>query len=260
MFSNIFGTVPTCRNGACMKRYLLFAYALSAYLAAMASVSLLILWVYPWSFMPITIDGGSGGSAALPVDLALIALFGVQHSVMARPAVKEALFGTLPVSVRTSTYTVLSALCLLLIMLLWQPISGTLYVFESGPLFWTATLFYVFGWGMAFVATFQIDHFELFGLHQGYRALKNLPEPEVRFQKRGFYRFVRHPIQTGTVIGLWATPAMSTGHLLFSAGMTLYVLIGLILEERDLVRTLGTAYARYKEEIPMLLPFRKRRA
>ena len=243
-----------------MQQILLFIYALFAYLSAMVSVSLLILWVYPWSFMPLTIDSGRGGSFALVINLGLIALFGLQHSVMARPAVKQALFGTLPVAFRTSTYTVLSALCLLLIIVLWQPMTGTVYAFETGPLFWTTTLLYVLGWSMAFVATFQIDHFELFGLHQGYRELRGIPEPEVRFQKKGFYRYVRHPIQTGTVIGLWATPVMSTGHLLFASGMTLYILVGLVLEEKDLVKTLGDAYRRYREEVPMLLPFGKKRA
>ncbi len=242
-----------------MQRIFLFTYALFAYLSAMVSVSLLILWVYPWSFMPLNVDTGRGGSSAFLVDLALIALFGLQHSVMARPAVKKFLFDGLPVSLRTSTYTVLSAACLFLIMLLWQPIETTLYRFESGGLFWLTTLLYVLGWSMAFVATFQIDHFELFGLHQGYRALKGLPEPEVRFRKKGFYRIVRHPIQTGTVIGLWATPVMSAGHLLFAAGMTLYILIGLRLEERDLVDTMGNVYRRYRHEVPMLLPFRKKR-
>jgi methanethiol S-methyltransferase len=118
-------------------------------------------------------------------------------------------------------------------------------------------LLYTAGWCIAFIATFQIDHFELFGLHQGYRALKGMPEPEPRFRQKGFYNYVRHPIQTGTLIGLWATPVMSGGHLLFSLGMTLYVLIGLTLEERELVKTLGEVYARYKKEIPMLFPFKK---
>ncbi|MBD3800419.1 MAG: DUF1295 domain-containing protein [Campylobacterales bacterium] len=243
-----------------MQQILLFIYALFAYLSAMVSVSLLILWVYPWSFMPLTIDIGRSGSFALVINLGLIALFGLQHSVMARPAVKQALFGTRPVAFRTSTYTVLSALCLLLIIVLWQPMTDTVYAFETGPLFWTTTLLYVLGWSIAFVATFQIDHFELFGLHQGYRALRGIPEPEVRFQKKGFYRYVRHPIQAGTVIGLWATPVMSTGHLLFASGMTLYILVGLMLEEKDLVKTLGDAYRRYREEVHMLLPFGKKHA
>ena len=179
---------------------------------------------------------------------------------MARPAFKKAVFGRLPASMRSSTYTLLSSLCIVLILWLWQPLGGTLYAFESGPLYWGTTLLYFGGWGLAFVATFQIDHFELFGLHQGYRALKGAPEPEARFQKKGFYRSVRHPVQTGTILGLWATPVMSAGHLLFSAGLTLYILVGLRLEERDLVKTLGKAYERYRREVPMLFPFGKKRS
>lgn len=243
-----------------MQRYFLFAYALFSYLMAMVSVSLLILWVYPWAFMPRTVDsGGSGGGYALGIDLGLIALFGIQHSVMARPAFKARVFGGRSVSFRASTYTLLSALCLFALMHFWQPLEGTVWSFGSGPVYWLLTLLYVTGWSLAFVATFQIDHFELFGLHQGYRALKRLPEPAPAFKKRGFYRYVRHPIQTGTILGLWATPVMSGGHLLLSAGLTLYILIGLLLEEKDLVAALGTAYRQYKREIPMLFPrYRKR--
>lgn len=243
-----------------MQKYLLFLLALSAYFSAMLSVTLLILWVYPWSFMSMQIGKGSGTAYAPLIDLALIAIFGLQHSVMARPKIKSCLFDGVPPSVRSSSYTLLSASCLLLMMLLWQPVGGTLWSFSQGAAYWGFTLLYIAGWSVAFMATFQIDHFELFGLHQGYRALKRLPEPLRVFKKRGFYRYVRHPIQTGTLIGLWSTPLMSYGHLLLSTGLSLYILIGLLLEEKDLVKSLGTVYAAYKKETPMLFPvFRKRR-
>jgi methanethiol S-methyltransferase len=240
-----------------MQKYFLFSYALVSYLMAMASVSLLILWVYPWSFMPMQIDEGRGGDFALLIDLALVALFGIQHSVMARPAFKQAFFAHRSASFRASTYTLFSALCLFAVFLFWQPIGGRVWSLSSGVGMWAMLLLYGAGWGVAFIATFQIDHFELFGLHQGYRALKGLPEPEPVFKKRGFYKYVRHPIQTGTLVGIWATPVMSSGHLLFSLGMTIYILIGLTLEERDLVRSLGAVYTRYKRQIPMLLPFKQ---
>jgi hypothetical protein len=242
-----------------MQRYILFACSILAYLSAIISLTLLILWVYPWSFMPVNIDTNEAGSGAIFVDIALLALFGLQHSVMARPAFKKALFGRLPASLRSSTYTLLSALCIFLILWLWQPLGSTLFAFESGPFYWGMTLLYFGGWGLAFVATFQIDHFELFGLHQGYRALKGLPEPVQTFKKQGFYNYVRHPVQTGTLIGLWATPVMSSGHLLFSVGMTLYILMGLTLEERALKRTLGEVYEQYTQEVPMLFPSMRKR-
>lgn len=241
-----------------MQRYLLFTYALISYLAAIASVALLILWVYPWPFMPATVDKGSSGEYALVVNIFLIALFGLQHSIMARPAFKAAVFAKRSVSFRASTYTLASALCLLVMMLFWQPMEAPVWSLASGPLFWLSTLLYTVGWTLAFIATFQIDHFALFGLHQGYRVLKRQEEPEARFKKRGFYRYVRHPIQTATLLGLWATPVMSEGHLLLSSGLTLYILIGLMLEEKDLVKTLGRAYTQYKKEVPMLLPLRGR--
>lgn len=241
-----------------MQRYLLFFYALFAYLAAMVSLTILILWVYPWPFMPISVDTGESSSYAFFVDIGLIALFGLQHSVMARPAVKAALFDGRSVSFRASTYTLLSAVCLFVMYLFWQPMTTTVWSMPSGPGYWIMTALYAGGWLLAFIATFQIDHFELFGLHQGWRVLRNLPEPEPLFQKKGFYRFVRHPVQTGTMLGLWATPVMSSGHLLLSIGMSVYILIGLKLEERDLVRALGEGYRRYLREVPMLFPFRKK--
>lgn len=222
---------------------------------AMVSVTILILWVYPWPFMPIGIDKGHSGEFAVAVDLVLIALFGLQHSVMARPWFKERFFGNMHESFRASTYTVASALTLFALYLFWQPIGGTVWSFESGIGYWILTALYGIGWLLAFVATFQIDHFELFGLHQGYRALKGLSEPEPRFLKKGFYRYVRHPIQSGTLLGLWATPQMSTGHLLFSAAMSLYILVGLYLEEKSLLKTLGKPYEEYRKTVPMLLPF-----
>lgn len=238
-----------------MKKLLLFSYAVFAYIMAMASVTILIFWVYPWSFMPFGIDKGESGHYAAAVDLLLIALFGLQHSVMARSWFKERFFHGRHESFRASTYTVASAVALFLLYGFWQPLPDTLWRFDSGIMFWSISALYGFGWLFAFVATFQIDHFELFGLHQGYRALKGLREPEPRFQKKGFYKWVRHPIQIGTLIGIWATPQMSTGHLLFSTAMSVYVLIGLWFEEKTLMKTLGKEYEAYRKTVPMLLPF-----
>ncbi len=240
-----------------MKKYLIFTYALLGYLSALISLTFLIFWVYPWEFMPITVDKADTGTYAIMIDSALILLFALQHSIMARPFFKETIFAHISLSVRASTYSLLSSLCLLMLFYFWQPIEGYLWDFQSGGVFWILTLVYLLGWTFAFIATFLIDHFELFGLHQGYRVLKGLPEPEVSFQRKWFYNIIRHPIQAGTLVGLWATPSMSYGHLLLSIGMTIYVLIGLYLEEKDLLTTLGDDYKIYKREVPMLLPFTK---
>ena len=242
-----------------MKRFLVFGYALLAYLAALFSLTFLIFWVFPWSLMPWNIDRGTAGEYALTVDIALILLFGLQHSLMAREGFKRKVFGSTPPAVRDATYTLFSALALVVLYHFWQPVGGTLWAFEDGIGRWTLTLLYAAGWLFAFIATFQIDHFELFGLHQGYRYLRGIPEPRQTFQKKGFYRYLRHPIQAGTLVGIWATPVMSYGHLLFAVGMTFYILIGLYFEERSLVRSLGKAYETYKEEVPILIPFWKRK-
>ncbi len=240
-----------------MNRYLIFTYSLLGYLSALASLTFLIFWVYPWDFMPITVDKADTGEYAIMIDSALILLFTLQHSIMARTFFKEKIFGDVSLSVRASTYALLSSLCLLMLFYFWQPIGGYLWDFQSAGVFWILTFIYLLGWTFAFIATFLIDHFELFSLHQGYRVLKGLPEPEVSFQRKWFYNVIRHPIQAGTLVGLWATPSMSYGHLLLSTGMTIYVLIGLYLEEKDLLKTLGDDYKTYTKEVPMLIPFIK---
>ena len=240
-----------------MKRPFVFGYALLTYFAALFSLTFLIFWVFPWPFMPWNIDKGTAGEHALAVDIALILLFGLQHSLMAREGFKHKVFGNAPNAVRDATYMLFSALALVALYRYWQPVGGSLWAFEDGIGWWSFTLLYAVGWLFAFIATFQIDHFELFGLHQGYRYLRGIPEPQQTFQKKGFYRYLRHPIQAGTLIGIWATPVMSGGHILFAVGMTLYILIGLHFEERSLVRSLGKAYELYKKEVPMLIPFWK---
>ncbi|RUM68665.1 MAG: hypothetical protein DSZ05_00730 [Sulfurospirillum sp.] len=242
-----------------MKNYLIFGYALIGYLASLVTLTYLILWVYPWDFMKYSVD-----TPVIPldlnpfaVDIALLLFFGLQHSLMARTFFKDGLLNALPEAVKAATYALASSLCLVLIFLFWQPVgSGVVWEFHDGVMFWLLTFLYIAGWVIAFIATFIIDHFELFGLHQGYRLLKNLPDPEPVFQVKLFYRYVRHPIQAGTMVGLFATPVMSYTHLLFSAGMGLYILIGLKFEEKSLLRLFGERYRAYMRTTPMLFPFR----
>ena len=240
-----------------LKNLLLILYGLFSYLLGFGTLVYMVFWVYPWSFMPGYIDmAGADHNIWLSagVDVLLIALFGLQHSLMVRPSFKTWFDRMVPEAAQRSTYTLLSAFFLTLIIYFWMPIEGQIWHFESGIFFWLLSALYVAGWSVATLATFQIDHFELFGLHQIWRYLKKLPEPESKFTEKGFYRYVRHPIQAGTMAGLWATPSMSAGHLLFALTFTLYILIGLYYEEKDLVKTLGEAYADYKKRIPMLFP------
>ncbi len=243
-----------------MKRHLLLLYGIIGYLIGLGTLTYMLLWVYPWSWMPSTIDSGTPGAPlpALLIVLGLILLFGLQHSLMVRPRFKAWMDRLVPTGAQRATYTLISSFFLALILIYWQPQPGTHWNFPQGSLsWWVMTALYFFGWTVAVIATFQIDHFGLLGLHQAWRSWRQIPEPETRFQERGFYRWVRHPIQAGTLLGLWATPVMSTGHLLFALGFTLYILIGLYFEERDLIRTLGTPYADYRRRVPMLIPFFK---
>ncbi|MCJ7764800.1 MAG: hypothetical protein MUP09_02545 [Thiovulaceae bacterium] len=211
--------------------------------------------------MAFYIDSPTIGIDTNPVliNTALLLLFGLQHSVMARSFFKEGLLRNVSNAVKYATFAWASSICLFLIVCFWQPIEGHVWDFQNGLFFWTLTALYILGWLIAFVATFMIDHFELFGLHQGYRVLKNIPDPDARFQIRFFYNYVRHPIQAGTIIGLWATPSMSFGHLFLSVGLTVYILIGLHFEEKDLLRVFGEKYKAYIDSTPLLIPFSKRR-
>jgi protein-S-isoprenylcysteine O-methyltransferase Ste14 len=193
------------------------------------------------------------------IDISLLLLFGLQHSLMARSFFKDGLLADVSDAVIYATYSVASSICLLLIYYFWQPIDGHLWNFENYTTGWfILSAVYAFGWIIAFLATFMIENFALIGLYQGYRILKNLPEPKPKFQDKLFYRYIRHPIHAGTIIGLWATPSMSNTHLLLSIGMTLYIFIGLRFEEKDLIKTFGERYKNYIDSTPMLIPFTKK--
>lgn len=242
-----------------MKKYLIFLYALVGYLSSLITLTFLIFWVYPWEFMPFYIDKPIVYIDANPmlINISLLVFFALQHSLMARSFFKDGLLKNISDAVKAATYSIMSSICLILIFCFWQPIEGYAWNFQSDILFWSITLIYLLGWLIALISTFIIDHFELFGLHQGYRVLRNIPEPTVKFQVKLFYKHVRHPIQAGTFMGLLATPSMSYTHLFLSVGMGIYILIGLHYEEKSLLKTFGEDYKDYMKTTPMLIPFTK---
>ena len=241
------------------KRFTLLILGVVGYLIGLGTLLYMVFWLYPWPWMPTTIDSGSAASwvKGLAIDIGLIALFGLQHSLMVRPRFKAWLDRHIAPALQRTFYTVVSSIFLAALIYFWQPLRGHAWCFSEGSAgWWVMTLLYFSGWSVAVIATFQIDHFGLLGLHQAWRGFRGIPEPEPTFRERGFYHYVRHPIQAGTLLGIWATPCMSAGHLLFAVGFTLYILIGLYFEERDLVRTLGPVYEDYRKRVPMLLPFK----
>lgn len=240
-----------------MQRILALGYALVAYLIFFATFLWLIAFLADVAIFPTTVNDAVNGTPvarAVIIDLALIALFGVQHSVMARPSFKERWTKLVPTSVERSTYVLAAAVALYLLLQYWHPISGTVWdVRESvaAPAIWA--LFGV-GWAVLLLSTFLINHFELFGLTQAWlHGRPRDPAPPV-LREPLFYRYVRHPLYLGFVIAFWATPHMTASHALFAAGMTAYILIGIAHEERDLVAYFGTSYEDYRRRVGMLIP------
>ncbi|WP_424969720.1 methyltransferase family protein [Dinoroseobacter sp. S76] len=240
-----------------MKRISVFAYGVLAYLLFLSVFS------YMAGFLQgLFVPRGINDPALVPVaspalavglNLAVIALFGLLHSLLARDWVKAWLTRFLPVAAERSTYVVQSSLCLALAMWLWQPMTGTIWQVE-GPAGFAFYALFALGAGIVLWSTFLIDHFELFGLRQIWTHLRGQPMPAPEFRTPVLYRFVRHPMQLGVVILLFATPHLTAGHLLFAGSMTLYVFVGLYFEERALVRTYGARYQAYQASVPMLIP------
>lgn len=195
---------------------------------------------------------------ALLTDLALLGLFAIQHSVMARPAFKRWWTRIVPEAAERSTYVLFSSVALILLFAYWQPLGGTVWAVTSQP--GQAVLYaaFAFGWLVVLISTFLINHFDLFGLRQVWLQLLGKPYTQLKFGTPLFYRYVRHPLYVGWFFAFWATPTMTVTHLVFAIATTAYILIAIQLEERDLVAA-HPEYEGYRRSVPMLVPFTKRR-
>jgi methanethiol S-methyltransferase len=206
--------------------------------------------------VPKTIDSGPATAwpAALAVDLVLLGLFAVQHSVMARPGFKAAWTRIVPRAVERSTYVLFSSLLLILLMWKWQAIPAVLWDVSTPLPKALLLLLSAVGWLIVLLSTFMINHFDLFGLRQVFLRMRGLDYTPLHFTQRALYKFVRHPIMLGFVIAFWAAPTMTVGHLVFAIMTTAYILVGIFLEERDLMRAHSVEYAAYRARVPMLFP------
>ena len=243
-----------------IKRVPAFLFGIAAYATFLHTFLYLIGFVGN-VFVPKGIDDGAQSPLviALAVDLGLIALFGVQHSVMARPAFKERWTRLVPEPVERSVFVFFASLLLLLLFRYWRPLPDPVWDLPAGLLHTALTGLFWSGWLIALASSFLIDHFDLFGLRQVYLYLRGIDYTPVPFRHPALYRHVRHPLMAGFLIAFWAAPHMSAGRLVFALGMTAYIFIGIALEERDLLKRYGQAYEQYRKQVPMLIPtFRKK--
>jgi len=256
--SDLTQTNPVAAQTTVLSRALALLYGVVAY-AVFFCTFLYAIGFVEGLLVPKAIDDGAVGPLvpALIVNVLLMSVFAIQHSVMARPGFKRWWTRFVPKSIERSTYVLLASLALVLLFWQWQPIPQVVWQ-VTDPVPATAIVaLSLFGWVLVLFSTFLINHFELFGVHQVVNNLRGHDMPAARFKTPVLYKVVRHPIYLGFIIAFWAAPTMSVGHLLFAAVTTTYIFVGIFLEERDLVEMFGDEYRRYRARVGMLIPFRK---
>jgi len=239
-----------------LKRFILFIFGSVSYVVFLATFLYTVGFVGN-IFVPRSIDAPREGSltSGLAVDIALLLGFAIQHSVMARPGFKRWMTRLVPESAERSTYVLASSLALIALFVFWRPLGGTVWSISEPVMVELMYGLYASGWLLVLVATFLINHFDLFGLRQVWLNLVSKTYRPLAFKTPGLYRVVRHPLYVGWITVFWVTPIMTATHLLFSVVMILYILVAIRFEERDLVATLGDDYHDYQRRVPMLVPF-----
>ena len=242
-----------------MRRLLALVYGVAAYLFFLGT------FIYAIGFVGnIGVSKGidAGPVSSLPVTIAidtlLLAVFAVQHSVMARQGFKKVWTRIVPHCIERSTYVIAATLALALLLWQWRPLPGILWDLRETTAATILTVLFWVGWAVLLISTCLVNHFELFGLAQVWAYFRGRELPQPSFRTPGLYRVVRHPIYFGFVIGFWSAPVMTTGHLMFAIATTGYILVGIFFEERDLIAAYGQTYRDYRRRVPMLVPFFKR--
>src|ERR1041385_1909112 len=238
-----------------MKRIAVFVYGVMCYGVFFATLLYAIGFLGNFG-VPKSIDSGREGSiaGALAIDGALLALFALQHSIMARPWFKRTWTRIVPESIERSTYVLFSSLAMLLMFWQWQPIGGVIWSVAGGIVKNVILGLYAIGLLIVLLSTFLINHFDLFGLRQVSLYLVNRPYTHLEFRTPFFYRFVRHPLYVGWLLTFWSAPVMTVAHLFFAVMTTGYILVAIRFEEADLVAMHGARYQRYRRQVPMLMP------
>ena len=238
-----------------LKRIGFFAYGVVSY-AIFFATFLYAIGFIGGVFVPTTLDGPRTGSLlqGILIDAGLLALFAIQHSIMARPWFKERWTRIVPQVIERSTYVLLSSLALILMFWQWRPLGGVVWSVSDPTGRFVLRALFAFGFGLVLVSTFLINHFDLFGLRQVWLQLLGKPYTRLRFGTPGPYRLVRHPLYVGWFFAFWMTPTMTYAHLLFAIATAAYILLAIQFEERDLVAEFGGTYEEYRRQVPMLVP------
>lgn len=240
---------------------------LSALYSVLAYLFFLATFLYAIGFVegavvPKGIDSGVVGdtATAIIINVILLGIFALQHSIMARRGFKRAWTRIIPSGIERSTYVLFSTLALALLIWQWRPLPRPVWSMASGPMADLIQAISLIGWAIVLVSTFLISHFQLFGLTQGFAGLLGRQPRDMPFETPLFYRWIRHPIYAGFIIAFWAAPTMSAGHLLFTVLCTGYILVGVWFEERDLIAQFGDRYRQYRQSVGMLVPRPARRS
>jgi len=238
-----------------LKRLSVFLYGVLCYVVFFATFLYAIGFVCN-SYVPRSLDGPPVAplASSLLVDLGLLLLFALQHSVMARPAFKRGWTRLIPEAAERSTYVIASSIALILLFAFWQPLGGVVWSVTQPTAVIVLYSLCAFGWLLVLVSTFLLNHFDLFGLRQVWLHLRGAPYTHLTFSTPGPYRLVRHPLYVGWLFAFWATPDMTLTHFVFALATSGYILAAIQLEERDLVRHLGSQYSDYRKRVPMLIP------
>ncbi|PAU95896.1 hypothetical protein CK503_02245 [Aliifodinibius salipaludis] len=240
-----------------MKKLIAFIYGAICYLIFFVSFLWLILFLRNFgAYVATTVNSGAAGPIlqSLLINLGLIALFRIQHTVMARKSFKDWWTKLVPKPVERSTYVLFSSIALILLLWFWQPLPETVWQVETA---WASLVLqwgFWLGWMIVFLSTWMIDHFNLFGLKQVWNYMRDRKQNPPQFMEPGFYKYFRHPLMLGFLIAFWSISHMTVGHLIFSCGMTLYIVIGVYYEERAIVRRFGGKYEDYRKRVPKFFP------
>ena len=239
------------------KRLVFFAYGLLAYLLFLGTFLYAIAFVGGFA-VPTRLDGDATAplASALAIDAALLTLFAVQHSVMARRWFKEWWTQMVPWTIERSTFVLFASVALIVLFWQWRPIGMPIWTVTDPVVRALLWALFAAGWGTVLVVTFLINHFDLFGLRQVWLPLIGKPYTRIEFRTPAPYRYVRHPLYFGFLLAFWMTPTMTLAHLVFAITTTAYIVLAIQFEERDLISEYGPAYQEYRKRVPMLLPVR----